>query len=194
MKKTLLCLLIMLMVSIANGVASEWRIDPDHSNAQFRIRHLMISEVGGMFPTITGKLTLNDDNVSDSSIEVAVAVASLDTGVAKRDAHLLGSDFFDVDNFPTMTFVSTRIDKTNQGLALYGTLTIHGYSHSTVFAVTGPSEAIKDPWGMTRIGASATTTINRRDFGMVWNEVLDNGNAMIGNEVELQIDMELIRQ
>jgi len=194
MKKTLLFLLIMLTVSIANGAASEWRIDPDHSNAQFRIRHLMISDVAGMFPTITGKLTLNDDNVSDSSIEVTVAVASLDTGVAKRDAHLLGRDFFDAATYPAMTFVSTKIGTTDQGLTLYGILTIRGHSQPTVFTVTDLTKPMKDPWGMTRMGASATTTINRRDFGMVWNETLDNGNAMIGNEVALQIDMELTRQ
>nr|WP_320114970.1 YceI family protein [uncultured Desulfuromonas sp.] len=194
MKKIMVLLLMFFVVLVTGASASEWTIDPDHSNAQFRVDHLMISEVAGMFPTINGTLTLNDDTMSDSSIEVTVAVASLDSGVTKRDEHLLSGDFFDVANYPTMTFVSTKIDTTEQGLTLYGNLTIRGHSQPVVFAVTGPTQAIRDPWGLTRMGASATTTINRRDFGMVWNQTLDNGGAMIGNEVELQIDMELIRQ
>nr|WP_320048918.1 YceI family protein [uncultured Desulfuromonas sp.] len=194
MKKMMLLVSIVLALFVSSAFASDWAVDPDHSNAQFRIRHLMISEVAGMFPTITGTLTLNDEKVTTSSISVAVDVASLDTGVAKRDAHLLSGDFFDAAKYPTMTFVSNSIEKTDQGLKLYGTLTIRDHSQPAVFNVTGPSDPIHDPWGMTRMGASATTTINRKDFGMVWNQVLDNGGAMIGDDVTLQIDMEFIRQ
>ena len=194
MKKMMLLILIVSALFVSSAFAGDWAVDPDHSNAQFRIRHLMISEVAGMFPTITGTLTLNDETVTSSSISVAVDVASLDTGVAKRDAHLLSGDFFDVAKYPTMTFVSNNIEKTDQGLKLYGTLTIRDHSLPAVFNVTGPTEPIHDPWGMTRMGASATTTIKRKDFGMVWNQTLDNGGDMIGNDVTLLIDMEFIRQ
>ena len=194
MKRIMVLLSICFVLLFSSAYASEWAIDPDHSNAQFRVSHLMISEVAGMFPTINGTMTLNDENLSASSIEVTVAVASLDTGVAKRDAHLLSGDFFDVAKYPTMTFVSSKIDQTDQGLFLHGILTIRGQSQPAIFTVTGPTAAIKDPWGLTRMGASATATINRKDFGMVWNQTLDNGGAMIGDEVELQIDMELIRK
>ncbi|PLX93268.1 MAG: protein yceI precursor [Desulfuromonas sp.] len=194
MKKMLFVILLLLAMPLSSVFASEWTIDPDHSNAEFRISHLVISEVAGMFPTVNGTLTLDDHNVTASVINVTVDVASLNTGVAKRDAHLLSGDFFDVANYPTMTYASTKIEKNDGGLILYGTLTIRGHSQPAVFIVSGPSTPIKDPWGFTRMGAAATTTINRKDFGMVWNQTLDNGGAMIGEEVTLQIDLELIRQ
>jgi polyisoprenoid-binding protein YceI len=194
MKKMLFVILLLLVMPLSSVYASEWVIDPDHSNAEFRISHLVISTVAGMFPAVNGTLTLDDNDVTASAITVTVDVASLNTGVAKRDAHLLSGDFFDVANYPTMTFTSTKIEKSDQGLTLYGTLTIRDHSQPAVFVVTGPSAAIKDLWGLTRMGAAATTTITRKDFGMVWNQTLDNGGAMIGEEVTVQIDLELIRQ
>src|ERR1700693_5842719 len=132
--------------------ATTWNIDPIHSHAEFKVRHLMISNVKGEFKGITGKLNHNDSDITKSAVEVSIDATSVNTGDAQRDGHLKSADFFDVEKFPTLTFGSTRVSKNKDGvLTVAGDLTIHGVTRNVVFEVDGPSAPMKDPWGNTRI-------------------------------------------
>jgi len=173
---------------------STYQIDSAHTHAQFKVRHLMISNVKGDFDKVTGTVILDDNNPSASSINVTVDVASISTREPQRDAHLKSADFFDVEKFPTLTFKSTRISRVADGeLSMAGDLTIHGVTRPVVFAVEGPTAPGKDPWGNTRMGASATTKINRKDFGLTWNAALETGGILVGEEVTITLDVQFIK-
>lgn len=171
-----------------------WNIDPVHSNAQFKVKHMMISNVKGEFTAITGKLELNEADITKSRVEASIDAATINTREAQRDAHLKSADFLDVEKFPALTFKSTRVSKEGRvELAVEGDLTIHGVTRNVVFDVEGLSAPMKDPWGGTRIGLSATTRIIRKDFGLTWNAALETGGIVVGEEVTITLDVEFIK-
>src|SRR5277367_5579432 len=171
-----------------------WNIDPVHSTAQFKVKHLMISNVKGEFTAITGKLELSGTDISKSRIEASIDAATINTREVQRDAHLKSADFLDVEKFPVLTFKSTRVSKVGiDELAVEGDLSIHGVTRNVVFQVEGPSAPMKDPWGNTRIGISATTRINRKDFGLTWNSALETGGVLVGEDVTITLDVELVK-
>lgn len=182
--------------TISPAIATSiWNIDPVHSTAQFKVKHMMISNVKGEFTSIHGILDLNVDDVTKSSVEASIDATTINTREPQRDAHLKSADFFDVEKFPVLTFKSTRISKVGEGeLSVTGDLSIHGVTRSVDFEVEGPSAPTKDPWGNTRIGLSATTKINRKDFGLTWNAALETGGILVGEEVTLTLDVEFVRQ
>jgi len=171
-----------------------WNIDPVHSGAEFKVKHMMISNVKGQFSGIKGSLSLDDADVTNSSVEASIEAASVDTREPRRDAHLKSADFFDVEKFPTLSFKSTRVTRNNEReLEVKGDLTIHGISRTAVFIVEGPSAPAKDPWGNTRLGLSATTKINRKDFGLTWNTALETGGILVGDEVTITLDLQFVK-
>jgi polyisoprenoid-binding protein YceI len=175
--------------------AAIWQIDPDHSNIQFKVRHLMVSNVKGVFHKFSGTVEIDDLDVTRSKVNVTIDTNSVDTGVAKRDEDLRSSNFLEVAKYPAMTFVSRKVLKTGTDtLKVAGDLTIHGVTREVTLDVEGPSVAMKDPWGGTRRGASATTKINRKDFGLIWNKVLETGGVVVGDEVAITLEVEMIRK
>jgi polyisoprenoid-binding protein YceI len=173
---------------------STWSIDPAHSVAEFKVKHMMISNVKGQFTGVAGTLRLDESDLTQSQIEATIDASSIATGEAQRDAHLKSADFFDVEKFSTLAFRSTRIRRTGDGgLAVEGDLTIHGVTRGVVFAVEGPTAPAKDPWGNTRIGIAATTRINRKDFGLTWNAALETGGILVGEEVTITLDVQFVK-
>jgi polyisoprenoid-binding protein YceI len=154
---------------------------------------MMISNVKGHFSGIDGVLELNEDDVTLSHVEATIDAASVTTREAQRDAHLKSPDFFDVEKFPTLAFKSTEVSPRGDELKVKGDLTIHGVTRSVVFAVEGPTAAAKDPWGNTRVGLTATTKINRKDFGLGWNAVLETGGILVGDDVTITLDVQFIK-
>ncbi|HBG05939.1 MAG TPA: protein yceI precursor [Geobacter sp.] len=176
------------------GFASTWNIDADHSSVGFKVRHLMVSNVKGGFGKVQGVVYVDEKDITKSKVNATIDTTSIDTGVAKRDAHLKSPDFLDVEKFPTMTFVSTKIARDGADkLKLTGDLTLHGVTRTVVLDVEGPSGEIKDPMGNIRRGASAETKINRKDFGLTWNKMLEAGGVAVGDEVAISIEVELIK-
>ncbi|MFZ1158995.1 MAG: YceI family protein, partial [Candidatus Sulfotelmatobacter sp.] len=146
-----------------------WTIDPAHAVAEFKVKHMMISNVKGQFHKLTGTLTLDESNPANSRVEAVIDAASIETRDPQRNGHLKSADFLDVEKFPTLSFKSTRVSVVGDGeLAVEGDLTIRGVTRKVTFSVEGPTPPTKDPWGNTRIGLSATTKINRKDFGLTW--------------------------
>jgi polyisoprenoid-binding protein YceI len=171
-----------------------WNIDPAHSAAEFKVKHMMISNVKGKFSGISGALNLDEADPTRSTIEALIPAATLTTADEQRDTHLKSADFFDAEKFPTLTFKSTQVKRVAEGeLDVTGDLTMHGVTRSVTFAVEGPSAPAKDPWGNQRIGLSATTKINRKDFGLVWNAALETGGVLVGEEVAITLDVQFIK-
>jgi polyisoprenoid-binding protein YceI len=174
---------------------STYQIDSAHTHAQFKVRHLMISNVKGDFDKVSGTVILDDDNPSASSINVTVDVGSVSTREPQRDAHLKSADFFDVEKFPTMTFVSKEIVKSgDDSYEVVGDLTLHGVTKTIDLNVEDVTPEVKDPYGLYRRGASAKATILRSDFGLKYNSILEAGGVAIGDEVHITIDTEFTRQ
>jgi polyisoprenoid-binding protein YceI len=179
----------------AAAATSTWQIDPNHSAAQFAVRHLAISTVRGAFTKVSGTVQLDDKDVSKSSVNVTIDAASVDTRVADRDKDLRSDRFFDVEKYPTLTFKSTRVEQVEAGkLKVTGDLTIHGVAKQVVLDVEGPTAPVKDPWGNQRAAANATTKINRQDFGVKWNAKMDSGGLVVGDDVAITIDVELVQK
>lgn len=175
-------------------VTTTWKIDPVHSNAQFKIKHMMISNVKGEFTVLNGVLSLNESDVTKSRIDASIDATTINTRDDQRDTHLKSADFFDVEKFPVLTFKSTRVAKAgDEELTVEGELTIHGVTRNVVFKVEGPTAPIKDPWGNTRIGLSAATRINRKDYGLVWNAALETGGILVGDDVTITLEVEFIK-
>jgi polyisoprenoid-binding protein YceI len=171
-----------------------WNIDPVHSVAEFKVKHMMISNVKGQFPKVNGTLTRDESDLTNSRIEALIEAASIETRDPQRDAHLKSADFLDVEKFPTLSLKSTGIRVVRDGeLAVEGDLTIHGVTRKVLFSVEGPSAAAKDPWGNTRIAVSATTKINRKDFGLTWNSALETGGILVGDEVTITLDVQFVK-
>lgn len=185
----------MSTASPSTTAVATWAIDPAHSAAEFKVKHMMISNVKGKFTGLSGYLTLDPADMTRSKVEATVPIASLSTGDAQRDGHLKSADFFDAEKYPEMTFVSTKVEAANDDeLAVTGNLTLHGVTKPVTFSVEGPSAPAKDPWGNTRVGLSATTKINRKEFGLSWNSALETGGVMVGEEVAISLDVEFIKQ
>jgi polyisoprenoid-binding protein YceI len=173
---------------------STWNIDPVHSVAEFKVRHMMISNVKGRFAVRQGLLVLDDADLTKSRVEVSLDAASVNTHEPQRDAHLKSAEFFEVDKFPALSFKSTRVARTGDGeLDVTGDLTIRDVTRSVVFKVEGPSGPTKDPWGNTRLGVAATAKINRKDFGLAWNAALETGGFVVGDEVAISLEAEFIK-
>jgi polyisoprenoid-binding protein YceI len=171
-----------------------WNVDPVHSVAEFKVKHMMISNVKGQFPKVTGSLILDESELANSRIEASIEAASIVTRDPQRDAHLKSADFLDVENFPALSFKSTRVSQVRDGeLTVEGDLTIRGVTRKVVFSVEGPTPPAKDPWGNTRVAVSATTKINRKDFGLTWNTALETGGILVGDEVTITLDVQFVK-
>ena len=175
--------------------AAPWNIDADHSNVGFKVRHMMVSNVKGDFGKVAGVVDIDDQDLTKSKVDVSIETASISTGVAKRDEHLKSADFFDVAKYPTMTFVSQKVRKAGNGkLKVTGFLTLHGITKEVVLDVEGPTQAFKDPWGNLKRGATATAKINRKDFGLTYNAALETGGVMVGEEIAIALEIELLKK
>ena len=166
----------------AGAATAEWKIDPQHSSAQFSVRHLAISTVRGAFSKVTGTVVLDDKDITKSTVDVTIDVSTVDTREPNRDNDLRSDKFFDVAHYPTMTFKVT------------GDLTIRGTTKEVVLDVDGPTPPVKDPWGNQRIAVNASSKVNRQDFGVKWNATMDNGGVVGGDDVNIAIDAEMIKQ
>lgn len=170
-----------------------WRIDTNHSAAYFSVRHLMISTVRGQLAGITGTVHYDPAHVTQATVQADIDCRTVNTGVAKRDEQMKGPDFFDTKKYPMMKFKSKRVENAGPGkLKITGDLTINATTHEVVLDVEGPSQPVKDAQGRQKIGLNAATKINRKDYGIVWNEVLDNGGLAVADEVSITLDIELI--
>jgi polyisoprenoid-binding protein YceI len=179
---------------VASTAVTTWKIDPAHSSADFKVRHMMISNVKGSIRGIKGDLTEHATDKSLSSIEATLDVSTLQTGDDQRDGHLKGADFLEADKYPTITFKSTSVKaKGPEEYVVAGNLTIHGVTRPVTLEVEGPTPPHKDPWGNTRIGLSATTKIDRKEFGLTWNSALETGGVLVGEDVHISLDVELIK-
>ena len=179
----------------AAAATSTWQIDPNHSAAQFAVKHLAISTVRGAFTKVNGTIQVDDKDISKSSVEVTIDAASVDTRVADRDKDLRSDHFFDVEKYPTLTFKSTKVEQEAPGkLKVTGELTIHGVTKQVVLEVEGPTAPVKDPWGNQRAAANAMTKVNRQDFGVKWNAKMDNGGWVVGDDVDITIDVEMVQK
>jgi len=179
----------------ASAATTVWQIDPAHTAAGFAVKHLMISTVRGQFKGVTGTVTWDDQDLSKSSIDVAIDATTVDTSEPMRDKDLKSDKFFDVAKYPTITFKSKKIENVSAGkLKVTGDLTIHGVTKEVVLDVEGPSNAVKDPWGNTRVAASATTKVNRQDYGVKWNANIDGGGVVVGDDVNITIDLEMTKK
>jgi polyisoprenoid-binding protein YceI len=159
------------------------------------VRHLTISTVRGAFNKVAGTVLLDDQDISKSAVNVTIDVSTVDTREPARDKDLRSDHFLDVDHFPTMTFKSIRVEQVSPGkLKVTGDLTIRGNTKQVVLDVDGPTAPVKDPWGNQRVAANAATKINRQDFGVKWNATMDNGGVVVGDDVNITIDTEMIKQ
>lgn len=176
------------------GTTTTWQIDPVHSEVGFSVRHLMISTVKGRFTDVQGTLEYNEADPTQSSVEVTIATASVDTRADQRDNHLRSADFFDSEHFPNITFRSTRVERTSSDTGrLTGELTIRGVTHPVTLNVKREGRG-KDPWGGERLGYSATTIVDREKFGLTWNQALETGGVVVGDEVKVAIEVEWVKQ
>ncbi len=195
MKRVLAVASLLAVAAPAAALAEEttWAIDASHTHAAFSVRHLVISNVRGEFGKTTGTVKLDDKDLARSSVEATIETGTIDTRVADRDAHLKSPDFFDTAKYPTMTFKSTKVEKAGKGkLKVTGNLTIKDVTKPVVLDVAGPTGEVKDPWGKTRRGVSATAKINRRDFGLTWGKVVEAG-PVVGDEVAIEIEAEVAK-
>ncbi len=183
----------MTTLTAPQAAVTTWNIDPVHSVAEFKVKHMMISNVKGQFTGVSGTLKLDEADISNSSVEASIDASSINTREAQRDAHLKSADFFDVEKFPTLTFKSTGVSRKEGELAVEGELTIHGVTRKVVFDVEGPTAPGKDPWGNTRIGLSAATKINRKDYGLTWNAALETGGILVGEDVTITLDVQFVK-
>jgi polyisoprenoid-binding protein YceI len=171
-----------------------WSIDPAHSHVEFAVKHLMISTVKGRFGAVRGTIRTDEADPARGQVEVEIDADSIDTREAQRDAHLKSADFFDIEKFPTITFKSTRItDVDGDSFRLTGDLTIHGVTRPVTLDVTSEGRG-KDPWGGERAGFSAKGKIKRSEFGLTWNQVLETGGFVVGDEIKITLDVELVKQ
>ena len=173
----------------------QWQIDPAHSAAHFSVRHLMISNVRGEFTKLSGGALINPADPAKSTVEINIEAASVSTREPQRDEHLRSADFFDAAKYPALTFRSKRIEALGaDNFKLTGDLTIHGVTKEVTFDVEGPTASVKDPWGNVRAGVMASAKINRKDFGLGWNALTEAGGMVVGEEVKITIEAELIQQ
>jgi polyisoprenoid-binding protein YceI len=172
---------------------STWNIDVAHTGINFAVRHMVVSKVRGRFAKFGGTVRIDEEDLTRSSVEVTIEAASLDTGIADRDTHLRSADFFDVEQFPELRFRSKRLESTGEGrYRVVGDLTIHGVTREIALDAEYGGRAA-DPWGNERLGFVAKAAIDRRDFGLKWNQVVEAGSVLVGERVEIEIDLEAVR-
>jgi polyisoprenoid-binding protein YceI len=178
----------------AAAATSTWNIDPAHSSAQFSVRHLAISTVRGTFSKISGTVQLDESDITKSTVNVSIDVATVDTHEPDRDTDLRTEKFFDVAKYPTMTFKSKKVEQVAPGkLKVTGDFTLHGVTKEVVLDVEGPTPPVKDPWGNQRAAVSAATKINRQVYGVKWNANMDNGGVVVGDDVSITLDVEMVK-
>jgi polyisoprenoid-binding protein YceI len=176
------------------ALATEYVVDPAHTSAMFAVKHMMVTTVRGRFGKVQGSMNLDEKDITKSSVTATIDAASIDTDEPKRDEHLRSPDFFDVQKYPTLTFKSTRVQRMKNGLKVTGDLTIRDVTRPVVLEVEGPTKPVKDPYGNVKIGASATTKVNRQDFGLKWNAPLEAGGVVVGDEVKISLDLEFLQK
>jgi len=184
----------MTTLAVPHTAVSTWSLDADHSVAEFKVKHMMISNEKGQFAKVTGVLQFDEQDVTKSKIEASIEAASLNTRDDQRDTHLKSPDFFHVEQHPTLSFKSTKVKRIGEGeLSVSGDLIIRGVTRNVDFTVEGPTPPAKDPWGNMRLGLSATTKINRKDFGLTWNAALETGGILVGEEVTITLDVQFVK-
>jgi polyisoprenoid-binding protein YceI len=181
-----------VLAAPALAFGATYEIDPVHSHAQFAVKHMMVSTVKGEFGKLAGKINLDEKDITKSSVDVTIDASTIDTRNEARDGHLKSPDFFDVKTHPNITFKSTKVEKAGEGkLKVTGNLTIRGVTKPVVLDVEGPTAPVKSPFdGSTLIGATATTQINRKDFGLNWNKALEAGGVVVGDDVKVTLEIE----
>jgi len=196
MKKTIVAIGTIMTLALPAFVhASTWNIDPDHSNVGFKVRHMMVSNVRGSFEKYTGTVELDEKDITRSKANVTIDTASVNTMAEMRDLHLRSADFFDVAKYPTMKFVSRKVDRAGKDrLKVTGNLTLHGITKEVVLDVEYTPGQIKDPKGNIRKGATASAKINRKDFGLAWNKALESGGVVVGDEVTITLEIEMVKK
>lgn len=189
----ILAAVAVLLAFPLSAETATWVIDGAHSSAGFSVRHMMVSKVRGSFDKVSGTVTGDLSNPASAQVDVTIDASSINTGNAKRDDHLRSADFFETDKYPAITFKSKKIEKGGDGFRMTGDLTMHGVTKEVVLHVDAPASPIQvgQAW---RSGASATTRVNRKDFGLTWNRALEVGGVTVGDDVEIFIDVELIRK
>ncbi len=187
-------LLLLTVPAILSAQNATWRIDPLHSLAQFSVRHMMISTVRGQFGGVKGSIEYDPKNPAAARVEATIDCTTINTGEPKRDNDLKGEEFFDIKKYPVMTFRSKRVEVAGPGrLKVTGDLTINAVTKQVVLDVEGPTEPIKDTQGRQKIGVSGTTKISRKEFGILYNPILETGGVAVSDEVSIVLDIELIR-
>ena len=184
----------MTATQTATSTTTTWQIDPAHTHVEFAVKHLMISTVRGRFSDVAGTVMVPDDDFSRAQVEATIGVASIDTHETQRDGHLKSPDFFDAGTYPAMTFRSRRVEPSSRATNQYrvvGDLTLHGVTKEIALEATFEGQAA-DPYGNHRVGFSATGKINRKDFGLGWNQLLETGGVVVGDEVKLSIDAQFV--
>lgn len=183
------------LAAVAGLQAATYEIDSSHSSANFTVRHLMISNVRGQFSKVTGKVQFDPKNLAASSVEATIDTTTVNTREERRDAHLKSADFFDVAKYPSMTFKSKKFAAAGAGkYKVTGDLTIHGVTKEVVLDLAEVTPETKGMQGETRVGGQASTKINRKDFGLTWSKTMDGGGAVVGDDVQITLDLELIKK
>ena len=177
---------------VVHAEPARWNLDPEHSTIEFRVKHMVVSKTTGRFTDYSGFIDMDAEAGTVKAIEATIKTGSVNTNHEKRDAHLRNADFLDVDHYPTITFKMKSYNKTAEGFTAVGDLTLHGVTKE-ITLVGQYNGATKDPWGNTRAGFSAEGKLNRKDFGMVWNKTLDSGGLVVGDEVQIRLDVECIK-
>jgi polyisoprenoid-binding protein YceI len=172
---------------------TSWKIDPSHSNVEFSAKHLMITTVRGRISDVEGTIIVDEQNPAKSKVDVTLKAVTLDTRIEQRDQHLRSADFLDVENFPNIAFQSKRIEGGREEFKLYGDLTIRGTTREIVLDVTFEGKQ-KDPWGGERVGFNAKGKLDRREFGLTWNQALETGGVVVGNDIRVSIDVQAVKQ
>ena len=182
-----------MSTAAATATRTTWNIDASHSQVEFAVKHMMIATVRGRFADVKGTVVTDDSDPAAAEVDVVIDVNSIDTREARRDAHLKSADFFDAETFPRITFKSTRVSGAGgDQFKLVGDLTIHGVTREVTLDVTSEGRA-KDPWGGERAGYSAVARVNRKDFGLTWNQALETGGFIVGDEIKISLDLELVK-
>ena len=172
--------------------AATYNIDAAHSSANFTIKHMMVSKVNGHFKSVKGSVDFDEARPDATAVNAEIDASSIDTNDAKRDGHLKTPDFFDVAKYPTITFKSTKVTSTGANkFSVLGDLTLHGVTKEVTLDVEGFDQALNTPWGTVKRGGTASTTIRRKDFGLIWQKQLDKGGVMLGDDVKIVIDLEM---
>ncbi len=196
MKSFTLGIVAVLLVAFAPlAGASDWDIDTANTTTQFSVRHMMVSNVKGHFGKVTGTVNLDEKDLTKSKVDIVIDASTIDTREPKRDGHLKSPDFFDVANHPNLTFKSTKIAKAGKGkFMVTGDLNMRGVSKTVVLNVEGPTESVKNPMGRMTRGALVTGTISRKDWGLNWNKALEAGGVLVGDDVKIEVNAELLEK